>query len=134
MTLTPTEREAVVRFVTVPEESALPLFMRRRLHREQEETVLALRGLLAGGMLAHCIMLRPSVDFGVPGCGRMKALAVPYTAADTPSARSEFAHPDKVRLRLTGVTAWACWALPTYSLTLLRPGRLALPHRTLWGR
>ena len=115
LTLTPTEREAVVRFVTVPEESALPLFMRDRLHREQEETVLALRGLLAGGMLAHCIMLRPSVDFGVPGCGpcgRKKTLAVPYTAADTPSARSEFAHPDKVRLRLAGVTAWACPRTP----------------------
>jgi len=55
--------------------------------------ILALRGLLAGGVLRHCLLKRHRVDFGVARPGK-KRLAVPFRFADTPDERSEFAHPD----------------------------------------
>eukprot|EP00198_Chlamydomonas_reinhardtii_P008814 XP_001698151.1 predicted protein [Chlamydomonas reinhardtii] len=73
------------------------------------EFVLALRGLLGGGILRHGLTLRNQVDYGID---RRKAsiassatrtrtrMAVPYRAAHTPSERSEFAQPD-VALLLT---------------------------------
>ena len=38
--------------------------------------------------------LRVGVDFGAPGEKHHKKVAVPYEAADVPSIRSEYAHPD----------------------------------------
>jgi hypothetical protein len=57
--------------------------------------VLTLRGLLGGGLLAHCLTLRPNVNYGEP-VDREKRLGVPYVASDTPHPRSEFSQPDKV--------------------------------------
>lgn len=57
--------------------------------------VLALRGLLGHGILEHCLQKRHRVDYGIPRRPTdKKRLAVPFTAADTPSLRSEFAQPD----------------------------------------
>jgi hypothetical protein len=96
----------------------------------QLQDLLALRGLLACGLLVHCLQRRHRVDYGIkhggsagaggdsgvgtrtsaygPGCApgeaigspkadqedRKTRLAVPFRAADTPSERSLFAHPD----------------------------------------
>ena len=56
--------------------------------------VLALRGLLGMGVLASTLRLRSRVDFGIDK-RRVKRLAVPYRANDTPSERAEFAHMDR---------------------------------------
>ena len=58
------------------------------------EQIYAIRGLIAYGILEHCLSLRCGVDFGVPGEEHPKKVAVPYEAADIPSKRSEYAHPD----------------------------------------
>ena len=55
--------------------------------------LLALRGFLAFGLLAHCLQKRHRVGYGSRPGGK-KRLAVPYLAADTPSPRSDFGHPD----------------------------------------
>ena len=59
----------------------------------QKNDVLALRGLLAGDILLHCLMKRHRVDYGIARPGK-KRIAIPFRSADTPSKRSEFAHPD----------------------------------------
>ena len=60
---------------------------------EQGDFILALRGLLAYGILESCLEKRDRVDYGL--CpSREKELAVPFTAADLPTERSEFTHPD----------------------------------------
>ncbi|KAG6975154.1 hypothetical protein JG688_00002681 [Phytophthora aleatoria] len=57
--------------------------------------LLALRGLVAFGVLEHCMEKRYRVDFGLPLLGiRSKKIAIPFRAADVPSGRSEFSHPD----------------------------------------
>ncbi|EGZ11143.1 hypothetical protein PHYSODRAFT_520653 [Phytophthora sojae] len=57
--------------------------------------LLALRGLVAFGVLEHCMEQRYRVDFGLPFPGsRSKKIAIPFRAADVPSERSEFSHPD----------------------------------------
>jgi hypothetical protein len=58
----------------------------RDLGDEQRSDVLALRGLLAGGILVHCLQKRHRVDFGVARPGK-KRLSVPFRGADTPSPR-----------------------------------------------
>ncbi|EJK67911.1 hypothetical protein THAOC_10982 [Thalassiosira oceanica] len=63
------------------------------LPKNHLQDVLMLRGLLAGGVLCHCLLKRHRVSFGVARPGKKK-LAVPFRAADTPDLRSEFAHPD----------------------------------------
>ncbi|TYZ66035.1 hypothetical protein PybrP1_011331, partial [[Pythium] brassicae (nom. inval.)] len=61
-------------------------------HRDQ---LLALRGLLAFGVFEHCLEKRYRVDFGLPDAGtRPKRVAIPFRAADIPSERSEFSHPE----------------------------------------
>jgi hypothetical protein len=93
--LSPDERESIVQFASDPT-MEYPAFL-SCFEEQRRNSVVVMRGLLAGGLLQHCLQLRPSVDFGVPSSDRKKKLAVPYTAADTPSLRSEFAQPDKVR-------------------------------------
>ncbi|TDH71197.1 hypothetical protein CCR75_002704 [Bremia lactucae] len=57
--------------------------------------LLALRGLVAFGVLEHCLEKRYRVNFGLPLAGaRDKKIAIPFSAADVPSERSEFSHPD----------------------------------------
>ncbi|CAM9355098.1 unnamed protein product [Chrysoparadoxa australica] len=62
----------------------------------QWATLLALRGLLAFGLLMeHCLERRHRVNFGVRRHGhKAKRLAVPFRASDSPAERSEFSHPD----------------------------------------
>ncbi|KAJ3489573.1 hypothetical protein NLG97_g5962 [Lecanicillium saksenae] len=60
--------------------------------------MLLLRGLLAGGVLAFALTRkRWRVNYGLdPTREKATKLAVPYQAKDSPSARSEFSHPDVV--------------------------------------
>lgn len=63
-------------------------------------SLLLIRGLLAGGVLAFCLgQKRWRVDYG-PDSNRdpPTRLSVPYRAKDSPSLRSEFSHPDVVIL------------------------------------
>ncbi|OTA75927.1 hypothetical protein M434DRAFT_383777 [Hypoxylon sp. CO27-5] len=62
------------------------------------QTVLLLRGLIAGGVLAFAFgHKRWRVDYGLdPNRKPATKLAVPYRAKDSPSPRSEFSHPDVV--------------------------------------
>uniref|UniRef100_M4BQE0 DUF3645 domain-containing protein n=1 Tax=Hyaloperonospora arabidopsidis (strain Emoy2) TaxID=559515 RepID=M4BQE0_HYAAE len=54
-----------------------------------------MRGLVAFGVLKHCLEKHYRVDFGLPDCGtRQKKIAIPFRAADVLSERSEFSHPD----------------------------------------
>ena len=53
---------------------------------DQRNDVLALRGLLVGGLLVHCLQKRHRVDFGVARPGKKK-LSIPFRGADTPSLR-----------------------------------------------
>ena len=62
---------------------------------EPRDQLLALRGLLAYGLLEHCLTKRHHVDFGVDRrAGKRRRVAVPFRSNDTPAERSEFAHPD----------------------------------------
>ncbi|KAL0060620.1 hypothetical protein AAF712_012563, partial [Marasmius tenuissimus] len=56
------------------------------------KTLLLLRGLFGGGLLAHVLMKRWRVDYGLDLSRTL--LAVPYRAKDVPSLRAEFGHPD----------------------------------------
>ncbi|KAI1076026.1 hypothetical protein F5B20DRAFT_594387 [Whalleya microplaca] len=62
------------------------------------QTLLLLRGLVAGGVLAFAFgQMRWRVDYGLDPSRRPETqLAVPYRAKDNPSPRSEFSHPDVV--------------------------------------
>ncbi|KAI1137706.1 hypothetical protein F5Y05DRAFT_58721 [Hypoxylon sp. FL0543] len=62
------------------------------------QTVLLLRGLIAGGVLGFAFgQKRWRVDYGLdPNRKPTTKLAVPYKAKDSPSPRSEFSHPDVV--------------------------------------
>ena len=64
------------------------------------ESLLALRGLLSHGILIHCLQRSHRIHFGIKRPGN-KRLAVPFFAADTPSERSEFQHPDVAILYTT---------------------------------
>eukprot|EP00035_Acanthoeca_spectabilis_P000997 m.76812 g.76812 ORF g.76812 m.76812 type:complete len:2981 (+) comp10556_c0_seq1:218-9160(+) len=68
-----------------------------------QATLLALRGLLAHGVLWNALEKRYRVDYGItaPTHPRRKRLAVPFRAADTPADRAEFAHPDSALLLTT---------------------------------
>ena len=51
----------------------------------QQEALLAFRGLLAHGILRHCLEKRHRVNYGVSRKTGRKRLAVPFKANDTPS-------------------------------------------------
>ncbi|KAN0110108.1 hypothetical protein V8E51_006495 [Hyaloscypha variabilis] len=61
-------------------------------------TLLLLRGLLAGGVLAFAFgQKRWKVNYGLDAARKpVTRLAVPYRAKDNPTPRSEFSHPDVV--------------------------------------
>jgi len=94
-------RAAIVRFVTDPSMS-LDQFrletvgLRSDLGGKlQEETLLALRSLLACSLVSHCLCRRHRVDYGVDARrGHKTRVAVPFRGSDTPSERSEYAQPD----------------------------------------
>ena len=56
------------------------------LDENERSDMLALRGLLVGNILVHCLTKRHRVDFGVARPGKKK-LSVPFRGADTPSLR-----------------------------------------------
>ena len=65
---------------------------------QEMQDLLALRGMLAcsnssHSALFHCLQKRHRIDYGVKRPGKL-LLAVPFRAADTPSERAEFGHPD----------------------------------------
>ncbi|CAM9849170.1 unnamed protein product [Discosporangium mesarthrocarpum] len=61
----------------------------------QVAQLLALRGLLAHGLLFHCLQKRERVEYGVARTiGAKKRLAIPFRASNTPALRSEWKHPD----------------------------------------
>ncbi|KAI9339555.1 hypothetical protein DFJ73DRAFT_948089 [Zopfochytrium polystomum] len=64
------------------------------------EIGLALRGFLCHGLLRYVLQLRHRVNYGIDERRSAKKLAVPYRAADVPSDRAEFSHPD-VSISLT---------------------------------
>lgn len=84
-------RDQILQAMTVPEK--YPAARLAELPEDQRNDVLALRGLLAADVLFHCLLKRHRVNYGVARPGK-KRLAVPFHAADTPSERAEFAHPD----------------------------------------
>jgi hypothetical protein len=63
-----------------------------------KDTLLLLRGLLAGGVLAFCFgQKRWRVNYGPDHTRKPSTkLSVPYRAKDNPAPRSEFSHPDVV--------------------------------------
>ena len=86
----------IISFITLP--SALDIgekYLAPILGSASDEmqSLWVLRGLLAFQILPHCLQRRHRVDFGIPRPGK-KRLAVPFRAADTPSERAEFNHPD----------------------------------------
>ena len=66
----------------------------------RRDDLLALRGLIANGVLVHCLSLRWKVGYGVAP-QRQKRIAIPFRAADTPAERSEFAHADSTLILST---------------------------------
>lgn len=65
----------------------------------QVEALLAFRGLLACGLMEHCLSRRFQVDYGIDSKrGIRHRVAVPYRASDTPSERAEYAQPDTLIL------------------------------------
>ena len=57
---------------------------------DHRDALLTLRGLLAHGLLEHCLRLRHRVDYGAaPELGR-KRVALPFRASDMPSERYEY--------------------------------------------
>lgn len=88
-------RGAILRYIT----DAASLEDKGGLERElgeksrEVQSLLVLRGLLGFGIFAHALQMRPRVEYGINERG-LKRLAVPYRAADTPSERAEYGHPD----------------------------------------
>ena len=55
--------------------------------------LLSLRGFLANDILAHCLIKRNRVDYGIKRPSK-KRMAVPFHASESPAPRAEFAQPD----------------------------------------
>ncbi|KAI8841476.1 hypothetical protein BJ741DRAFT_701608 [Chytriomyces cf. hyalinus JEL632] len=87
--------EALTVFATTRQTALESLLSLRQLSQVQHAQVLMLRGLLAFGILEHCLSLRHAVDYGLD-TRRQKRMAVPFTAVSVPSERAEFSHPDIV--------------------------------------
>ena len=88
-------KDALARFMTDAQESAESVLQgyTQELTDQEKADLLAFRGLLAHGILVHCLQKRFRVDYGLKA-GAVKRMAVPYRASDTPSERSEFSQPD----------------------------------------
>jgi len=68
----------------------------------RQAQLMAFRGMVAFGILPGCLSLRHQVKYGLAPMTRVrpKEVAVPYSACDTPTLRSEYSQPD-VALLLT---------------------------------
>lgn len=81
--------------------------------RDRLDVLLALRGLLAFGLLHSRLTKRHAIDYGTrPGD---KSLAVPYRSARTPSERAEFADAD-----ITVILTHLAWYFEGLSRTAFR--------------
>lgn len=80
-------------FATNPSKGEADVPLDAREDMQLWPVLLAIRGLLACGVLQHALMKRHRVDYGINPNGK-KRLAVPFRGKDTPSERSEFGHPD----------------------------------------
>ncbi|KAJ3130146.1 hypothetical protein HK100_008218 [Physocladia obscura] len=69
------------------------MFKQYDLNETQASQLLMLRGLFGYHLLEHCLSMRHAANYGIDK-NRKKRVAVPYTAVDSPSARSEYSHPD----------------------------------------
>ena len=95
-------QDIIVEFVTDPKMSC-EWFSEQdadaSINSLQLDQLLALRGLLATGLLAHCLLRRYRVDYGVDTRrGATRRVAVPYRASDTPAERAEYAQPETLIL------------------------------------
>ena len=97
-------RQAVLRYITEPNLTADEI---TRVENQgpggfwadtTSNTLLLLRGLIAGGVLAFAFgQKRWRVNYGLDATRQPRTkLAVPYRAKDNPTPRSEFSHPDVV--------------------------------------
>ena len=98
-------RAEIITFVTDAEKSITWLrnvwqqMVGGPLKTQQSYHLLAVRGLLACGLLEHCLTRRFRVDYGIdPRRGISRRVAVPFRASDTPSERAEYAQPDTLIL------------------------------------
>ncbi|KAI2469049.1 hypothetical protein F4781DRAFT_395603 [Annulohypoxylon bovei var. microspora] len=98
-------RRAVYKYITEVEPSAEDIALvedpsPNGFWTGASQTLLLLRGLIAGGVLAFAFgHKRWRVDYGLDANRNPTTkLAVPYRAKDSPSPRSEFSHPDVVIL------------------------------------
>ena len=100
-------RQKIVQFMTDPTTSldeferqikVLPTYWIDQFTDTKCNQLLALRGLLAYGILEHGLTRRHRVDFVINRStknGDQKSpVAIPFRACDTPAERSEYAHPD----------------------------------------
>lgn len=89
-------RDRLVEALTNPTESLEKLFSGDGVNLTRfRSQLLALRGLIAFGILEHCLEKRHRVEYGLPDRGtRGKRMSIPFRAADIPSERSEFSHPE----------------------------------------
>lgn len=67
-----------------------------KINEKAKKVIYSLRGFLAYGVFEHCLSQRCRVNYGIPDQHRqkIKRLAVPYEAADIPSKKNDYAHPD----------------------------------------
>ena len=70
-----------------------PKILASSLPVENMSDVLAFRGMLGEEVLIHTFLKRHRVNYGIARPGK-KRIAIPFRGADSPSERSEFAHPD----------------------------------------
>lgn len=93
--------ETIVSFVAEPHRSVDWFYQevgKENVTETQMSYLLALRGILAFGLLHHCLTLRYRVDYGIDPRRENRRVAVPYRGSDRPSERAEYAHPDTLIL------------------------------------
>ncbi|KAH8807698.1 hypothetical protein F5884DRAFT_880995 [Xylogone sp. PMI_703] len=92
----PATRKTLLEFLTDSQPHVTPFNSLREAADDSESVlnaILLLRGLFGGGILAFAFeQKRWRVNYGLDSSRTM--LAVPYHAKDSPTARSEFSHPD----------------------------------------
>jgi Protein of unknown function (DUF3638)/Protein of unknown function (DUF3645) len=92
----PEHHKPLQRYVTDSSVSASEVGLSELLSElsdEHADCIYMLRGLLAEGILSHCLSKRHGVNYGLDA-RRTKRLAVPYHASDAPTERTELAQPD----------------------------------------
>jgi hypothetical protein len=94
-----TIRDAIFDYITEvePGKDAVALVEAGEFWTAYKAQILLLRGTLAGGILAFALgQKRWRVNYGLAARSPPTKLTVPYRAKDSPTARSEFSHPDVV--------------------------------------